>query len=129
MRLTQSPRSTSAVSAGLEQCECAALSAMHGIAFRHWRRAVRQDWQRLFVALTSTRRKKQHADLQANLERDAERLRETGSLPAADKYMPLIYPADGDRVRLSARKMRIVIIEDTPRLRDAVARFPRACSR
>ena len=37
------------------------------------------------LALTSTRRKKQHADLQTNLERDAERLRETGSLPAADK--------------------------------------------
>ena len=32
----------------------------------------------------STRRKK-HAELAANLERDAERLRETGSLPAADK--------------------------------------------
>lgn len=33
------------------------------------------------LALTSTRRKKQHADLQTNLERDAERLRETVRCP------------------------------------------------
>ena len=73
------------------------------------------------LALTSTRRKKQHADLQTNLERDAERLRETGSLPAADKYMPLIYPQMAtafDYLRNSTRHYR-----DTPRLRDAVRDF------
>jgi len=36
------------------------------------------------LGLLSTRRKK-HPELRANLERDAERLRETGTLPAADK--------------------------------------------
>ena len=74
------------------------------------------------LALTSTRRKKQHADLQANLERDAERLRETGSLPAADKYMPLIYPEMATAFDYLPENA-IVLIEDTPRLRDAVRDF------
>ena len=47
MRLTQSPRLTSAVSAGWSSASaCAVCRAWN--PFRHWRRAVRQDWQRLF---------------------------------------------------------------------------------
>ena len=91
MRLTQSPRSTSAVSAGWSSASaCAVCRAWNRIPALAKGGAA--GLAKAVLALTSTRRKKQHADLQANLERDAERLRETGSLPAADKYMPLIYP-------------------------------------
>ena len=41
---------------------------------------------------TLTTRRKKHAELKANIERDAERLEQTGGLPAADKYLPLVYP-------------------------------------
>ena len=105
----------------LEQCECLrCLPCMESIP------ALAKDGAaglaKAVLALTSTRRKKQHADLQTNLERDAERLRETGSLPAADKYMPLIYPEMATAFDYLPENA-IVIIEDTPRLRDAVRDF------
>lgn len=66
-----------------------------------------------------SRRKKQHPALIEHLERDAERLRETGSLPAADKYLPLIYPeATTPLDYLPADTL--IVIDDTPRLREAV---------
>ena len=69
----------------------------------------------------STRRKK-HKDLAANIERDAERLEQTGSLPAADKYLPLVYPEMATLLDYLPENA-IVLIEDTPRLRDAVRDF------
>ena len=69
----------------------------------------------------STRRKK-HKDLQANIERDAERLEQTGSLPAADKYLPLVYPEMATTLDYLPEDA-IVLIEDTPRLRDAAHDF------
>lgn len=111
----------------LEQCECLrCLPCMESIPALAKGGAA--GLAKAVLALTSTRRKKQHADLQTNLERDAERLRETGSLPAADKYMPLIYPEMATAFDYLPENA-IVIIEDTPRLRDAVRDFPRACSR
>ena len=105
----------------LEQCECLrCLPCMESIPALVKGGAA--GLAKAILALTSTRRKKQHADLQANLERDAERLRETGSLPAADKYMPLIYPEMATAFDYLPENA-IVIIEDTPRLRDAVRDF------
>lgn len=105
----------------LEQCECLrCLPCMESIPALAKGGAA--GLAKAVLALTSTRRKKQHADLQTNLERDAERLRETGSLPAADKYMPLIYPEMATAFDYLPENA-IVIIEDTPRLRDAVRDF------
>ncbi len=73
------------------------------------------------LGLLSTRRKK-HPELRANLERDAERLRETGTLPAADKYLPLIYPELATALDYLPPDA-IIIIEDTPRFRDAAKDF------
>ncbi|MDO4270416.1 MAG: transcription-repair coupling factor [Eubacteriales bacterium] len=73
------------------------------------------------LGLLKTRRKK-HADLQKNLERDAERLRETGSLPAADKYLPLLYPTLATALDYLPADA-LIVIEDTPRLRDAARDF------
>ena len=69
----------------------------------------------------STRRKK-HAELKANIERDAERLEQTGGLPAADKYLPLVYPEMATALDYLPENA-IVLIEDTPRLRDAARDF------
>ncbi len=74
------------------------------------------------AALASSRRKKQHADLQKNLERDAERLRENGTLPAADKYLPLIYPQMATAFDYLPENT-LILIEDTPRLRAAARDF------
>lgn len=65
------------------------------------------------------RRKKQHPDLVRNLERDRERLTETQSLPAADKYLPLIYPDAATPLDYLPADT-IFLIDDTPRLREAV---------
>ena len=73
------------------------------------------------LGLLSTRRKK-HPDLAANLERDAERLRATGGLPAADKYLPLVYPEPASAFDYLPENA-LVLIEDTPRLRDAARDF------
>lgn len=67
---------------------------------------------------THTRRKK-HPDLIRNLERDIERLTETQSLPSADKYLPLIYP-DAATPLTYLPENTIFLIDDTPRLREAV---------
>ena len=69
----------------------------------------------------STRRKK-HAALAETIERDAERLEQTGSLPAADKYLPLVYPEMTTAFDYLPENA-IVLIEDTPRLRDALRDF------
>ena len=71
--------------------------------------------------LLSTRKKK-HADLAAYIERDAERLEETGTLPAADKYLPLVYPKAATALDYLPADA-LVLIEDTPRLRDAARDF------
>lgn len=67
---------------------------------------------------TRSRRKK-HPDLIRNLERDIERLTETQTLPAADKYLPLIYP-DAATPLTYLPEDTIFLIDDTPRLREAV---------
>ena len=71
--------------------------------------------------LLSTRKKK-HPDLASHIERDAERLEETGALPAADKYLPLVYPEMATALDYLPENV-ILLIEDTPRLRDAVRDF------
>ena len=76
---------------------------------------------RKLEAALKTRRKK-HPDLEENLRRDIERLRETGSLPAADKYLPLLYP-DGATALDYLPENTIVLIDDTPRLREASKGF------
>jgi len=73
------------------------------------------------LASLSTRRKK-HKDLRMCLERDAERLRETGSLPAADKYIPLVYPELTTALDYLPRDA-LILIDDTPRLRDAAKNY------
>ncbi len=64
-------------------------------------------------------RRKKHPDLIRNLERDIERLTETHGLPAADKYLPLIYP-DAATPLDYLPENTIFLIDDTPRLREAV---------
>lgn len=72
-------------------------------------------------ALRKTRRKK-HPELEQNLDRDVERLHETGALPGADKYLPLIYP-DFTCALDYLPENAVLLIEDTPRLRDACRDF------
>ena len=116
MRSTRSPHSTSAASAVWSSVKrCAVCRAWRRC--RRSRRAARQGWRR-----RSSRRKKQHAELQKNLERDAERLRESGTLPAADKYLPLIYPQMATAFDYLPENT-LILIEDTPRLRDAARDF------
>lgn len=67
-------------------------------------------------------RRKRHPDLQKHIERDAERLRETGLLPAADKYLPLVYPEMATALDYLPENA-LLMIEDTPRLRDACRDF------
>ena len=64
-------------------------------------------------------RRKKHPDLVRNVERDAERLTETQALPSADKYLPLIYP-DAATPLAYLPENTIFLIDDTPRLREAV---------
>ncbi|WNX84646.1 transcription-repair coupling factor [Agathobaculum sp. NTUH-O15-33] len=71
--------------------------------------------------LLKTRRKK-HPDLAAHIARDAERLRETGSLPSADKYLPLIYPEMTTALDYLPENA-VLLIEDTPRLHEAARDF------
>lgn len=72
-------------------------------------------------ALRKTRRKK-HPELEQNLDRDVERLHETGALPGADKYLPLIYPDFACALDYLPENA-VLLIEDTPRLRDACRDF------
>lgn len=72
-------------------------------------------------ALRKTRRKK-HPELDQNLDRDVERLQETGALPGADKYLPLIYPDFACALDYLPENA-VLLIEDTPRLRDACRDF------
>lgn len=71
--------------------------------------------------LRKTRRKK-HPELEQNLDRDVERLHETGALPGADKYLPLIYPDFACALDYLPENA-VLLIEDTPRLRDACRDF------
>ena len=80
-----------------------------------------EDLCRKLEAALKTRRKK-HPNLEENLRRDIERLRETGSLPAADKYLPLLYP-EGATALDYLPENTIVLIDDTPRLREASRGF------
>ncbi len=64
-------------------------------------------------------RRKKHPDLVRNLERDIERLTETQSLPAADKYLPLIYP-DAATPLDYLPENTLFLIDDTPRLRESI---------
>ena len=64
-------------------------------------------------------RRKKHPDLIHNVERDTERLTETQALPSADKYLPLIYP-DAATPLAYLPENTIFLIDDTPRLREAV---------
>ena len=67
-------------------------------------------------------KRKKHPDLVRNLERDIERLTETQSLPAADKYLPLIYPEAATPLDYLPEDT-IFLIDDAPRLREAVGGY------
>ena len=74
------------------------------------------------TGILKVRRKKQHPDLEQNLTRDIERLRETGTLPAADKYLPLIYPQSATAFDYLPPDT-LILVDDTPRLREASKGF------
>lgn len=74
------------------------------------------------TGILKARRKKQHPDLEQNLTRDIERLRETGTLPAADKYLPLIYPQSATAFDYLPPDT-LILVDDTPRLREASKGF------
>lgn len=76
---------------------------------------------RKLIAACKSRRKK-HPQLDAHIERDIERLRETGSLPSADKYLPLIYPSHATALDYLPENT-LILIDDTPRLREASRGF------
>ncbi|MDO4596913.1 MAG: hypothetical protein Q4B30_08170, partial [Coriobacteriaceae bacterium] len=63
-------------------------------------------------------KRKKHPDL----VRDIERLTETQSLPAADKYLPLIYPEAATPLDYLPEDT-IFLIDDAPRLREAVGGY------
>ncbi len=67
-------------------------------------------------------RRKKHPDLEKNLARDIERLRETGYLPSADKYLPEIYGAPATLFDYLPEDT-LLAIDDTPRLREAARGF------
>lgn len=72
--------------------------------------------------LISGKRKK-HPDLEKNLSRDIERLRETASLPSADKYLPEIYGTPMATLFDYLPPETIIFVDDTPRLREAANGF------
>ena len=74
------------------------------------------------TGILKARRKKQHPDLEQNLTRDIERLRETSTLPAADKYLPLIYPQSATAFDYLPADT-LILVDDTPRLREASKGF------
>lgn len=74
------------------------------------------------TGILKARRKKQHPDLEQNLTRDIERLREMGTLPAADKYLPLIYPQSATAFDYLPADT-LILVDDTPRLREASKGF------
>ena len=74
------------------------------------------------TSILKVRRKKQYPDLEQNLTRDIERLRETGTLPAADKYLPLIYPQSATAFDYLPPDT-LILVDDTPRLREASKGF------
>ena len=120
MRSTRSPHSTSAASAVWSSVTLRCLPCME--ALPSLAKGGAAGLAKAVAALASSRRKKQHADLQKNLERDAERLRENGTLPAADKYLPLIYPQMATAFDYLPENT-LILIEDTPRLRAAARDF------
>lgn len=64
-------------------------------------------------------KQRKHADLNRNLQADIERLTESGTLPAADKYMPLIYP-QGQTMLSYLPADTLLLLSDTPRVREAM---------
>lgn len=68
-------------------------------------------------------KRKKHPDLERNLNRDIERLRETASLPAADKYLPEIYGSPMATLFDYLPPETLVFVDDTPRLRAAANGF------
>lgn len=68
-------------------------------------------------------RRKRHPDLEKNINRDLERLRETGYLPSADKYLPQIYGETPATLFDYLPQDTLVLVEDTPRLREAARGF------
>lgn len=67
-------------------------------------------------------RRKKHPQLDEHLRRDMERLAEGGTLPGADKYLPLIYP-QGTCALAYLSKDTLLLLDDTPRVRDAARGF------
>ena len=67
-------------------------------------------------------RKKKHADLEGNLQRDIERLEEDGTVSAADRYLPLIYPEHTSALAYLADRA-LFVVEDAPRIREAAHGF------
>lgn len=72
--------------------------------------------QRLEQQLSS--RKKKPKDLERNLRRDIERLRNEGIFPAADKYLPEIYGELATACDYIPKKA-LVVLCDTPAVREA----------
>ncbi|WP_087064788.1 transcription-repair coupling factor [Intestinibacillus massiliensis] len=67
-------------------------------------------------------RRKKHPDLDKNLRRDIERLTEDGTLPGADKYLPLIYPERTCALAYLPEDV-LFLVDDTPRVREASRGF------
>ena len=62
-----------------------------------------------------------HPDLERNLNRDVERLRNEGFFPALDKYLPLIYDTTACAADYFPQDT-LVILCDTPRIRENAQR-------
>lgn len=62
-------------------------------------------------------RGKKHQDLEKNIRRDIERLQNDGIFPAADKYMPLIYPEMATALDYIPEHA-LVFLDDVPRIRE-----------
>ncbi|MGE4548250.1 MAG: transcription-repair coupling factor [Intestinibacillus sp.] len=67
-------------------------------------------------------RRKKHPDLDKNLRRDMERLQEDGTLPGADKYLPLIYPECVSALDYLPENA-LFLVDDMPRVREAARGF------
>ena len=81
--------------------------------FRHWRRAVRQDWQRLFWHSPRPAGRSSTRICRLTLNGTQNVCARPGSLPAADKYAAHLSPEMATAFDYLPENA-IVIIEDTP---------------
>ncbi len=64
-------------------------------------------------------RKKKHPQLVDNLSADIEHLQANGTLPAIDKYLPLIYPQSATVLDYLPANT-LILLDDTPKLRNVM---------